>query len=180
MMKLLIVLGLMVLLLGCTSQQSQVVANGSVKENMSQEDKPNDSMVNNNSMDKDAIDMEDNNSMMTQTKYIPFEKAKYLQAKADGKIIFLEFYANWCPYCAAQAPILDAAFKEITNENVIGFRVNYKDSDTDSDEVELAKEFGIVYQHTHVILAPDGTVLKKATGDWSKNMIKEEIIKAGG
>lgn len=101
------------------------------------------------------------------TPYIEFNKADYDQALQSGKIIFLEFYANWCPICRAQAPKLVEGFDALTNDNVVGFRVNYNDDQTDDAEKQLAKDFGVTYQHTHVILK-DGKVVSKSNDDLDK------------
>ena len=111
---------------------------------------------------------------MMNSKYMAFDKASYLQAKEDNMVIFLEFYANWCPVCKSQEPEIENAFSEINDMNIVGFRVNYKDSDTDKDEVELAREFGITYQHTHVIIK-NGEVIEKSQEFWDKERILEAL-----
>ncbi|MBI5051510.1 TlpA family protein disulfide reductase [Candidatus Micrarchaeota archaeon] len=111
------------------------------------------------------------------SQYLPFEKSKYEEAKSSGKIIFLEFYANWCPICKAQAPEINAAFSDLTNPEIVGFRVNYNDDETDDYEKALAKEFGITYQHTHLVLDKNGNVAIKSLESWSKDKIKEELQK---
>ncbi|MBI4360488.1 redoxin domain-containing protein [Candidatus Micrarchaeota archaeon] len=110
--------------------------------------------------------------------YEPFTKIRYEQARTEGKTVFLEFYANWCPICKQQEPHIEAAFQEITDESVIGFRVNYNDDDTDDDERQLARQFGVSYQHTHVILDSQGNVKTKSLELWDKNRVLEEIRKA--
>ena len=112
----------------------------------------------------------------TEISYVPFEKASYEKARASGKAIFLEFYASWCPTCAQQEPEIETAFKELENENAIqGFRVNYNDNDTDEDEKQLAREFGIAYQHTHVLIDSKGNVVKKELNFWDKQKVLEEL-----
>lgn len=56
------------------------------------------------------------------------------------------------------------------------FRVNYKDSDTDDDEVALAKKFGITYQHTKVIIKNGERILKSLEG-WDEEKYLTEINK---
>lgn len=119
-------------------------------------------------------------AMVKTSSYTPFTQAEYDKAKSEGKIIFLEFYANWCPICKTQEPQIEAAFPQIKNEKIIGFRVNYNDSDTDNDEKDLAREFGITYQHTHVILNSTGIVEKKSLEFWDSETIKSEIAKVAG
>ncbi len=111
--------------------------------------------------------------------YLPFTSEKFNQAKREGKVIFLEFYANWCPTCASQKPALEQAFNELktSNPNVVGFQVNYKDSETDETEVLLAKDYGISYQHTHVILTSTGQVALKSNEMWSKSQVIDQVKK---
>ncbi len=112
----------------------------------------------------------------TTTEYREFTKTGYEQALAQGKTVLLYFYASWCPLCKAEQQEAHAAFNEANYPNIIGFRVNYKDSDTDAAEEALAKEFGISYQHTKVILKNGERVLK-APDSWDKKRYLEEINK---
>lgn len=94
----------------------------------------------------------------------------------ENKIILLNFYANWCPLCKQEQPETFAAFNELNNPKIIGFRVNYKDSATDENEEALAKEFGITYQHTKIIIK-DGQRVLKAPDSWDKARYLEELAK---
>ncbi len=111
-------------------------------------------------------------STPSQTSYRAFTQKAYEKALQENKIIFLDFYANWCPICRGEAPELEQGFLQLNNPNVLGFRVNYKDDETDDDEKKLAKEFLISYQHTKVILKNRKEILRD--GDvWDK----EKVIK---
>lgn len=111
------------------------------------------------------------------TKYIDFNKESYDRAIAENKTILLYFYASWCPICRAEQPKTFAAFNEINYPDVVGFRVNYRDSDVDEYEEQLAKEHGVTYQHTKVIIK-DGKRILKAPDSWTKEKYLEEIGKA--
>jgi thiol-disulfide isomerase/thioredoxin len=108
-----------------------------------------------------------------ETPYLAFTQSDYEKSISEGKTILLFFYANWCPNCIAEDPKAVSAFNEISNPNIIGFRVNYKDSDTDSNEGALAKQFGVTYQHTKVIVK-DGKQIQKALSAWDT----EDYLKA--
>ncbi|MBI4152969.1 thioredoxin family protein [Candidatus Woesearchaeota archaeon] len=111
-----------------------------------------------------------------KSPYIEFNQEDYQKALDESKVILLYFYASWCPICKVEQQETFAAFNELDNENVVGFRVNYRDSDTDADEEELAKQFGITYQHTKVILK-DGKQALKAPDSWDKQRYLDEITK---
>lgn len=109
--------------------------------------------------------------------YIIFNKTDYDKALASGKVVFLDFFANWCPICREEAPNLKAGFDDLQTDKVVGFRVNYNDTETDEDEKKLAKEFGITYQHTKVILK-NGKEVKKSLESWDKETFLKEINSA--
>ena len=98
----------------------------------------------------------------TTTAYLSFDKRDYDQARMDNKIIVLNFYSNWCDECKQEQLDAFSAFNEMKYPNVIGFQVNYKDSDTSDDETGLAKDFGITVQNTKVIIKNGRNVVRSA------------------
>lgn len=108
-------------------------------------------------------------------EYVPFTLAAYNQAKAEGKTIFLEFYATWCPTCQAQAPALKEGLESINSEKLVAFRVNYKDPDTDADEMALAQKYNITYQHTHIVADASENVLLRSQENWSKQDVVNKV-----
>src|SRR3989338_5666564 len=96
----------------------------------------------------------------TASRYYEFNKADYDLALKENKIILLYFYANWCPICKVEEPKTFAAFSELNNDKVIGFRVNYRDNEVDEFEEDLARKFGVSYQHTKIILKDGERALK--------------------
>lgn len=128
--------------------------------------------------------MKDEKHMMTgyqgavlagkSSPYLDFKKADYDKALKDGKIILLDFYANWCPICRAEAPELKAGFDSLPSDKVVGFRVNWQDSDTDADEKALASQFGITSQHTKIILK-NGKEIGRTLEQWDKATFLQTI-----
>ncbi len=112
----------------------------------------------------------------TSSLYLVFNQTDYDTALKAGKTIVLDFFANWCPICRAEAPELKAGFNALTSDRVVGFRVNYNDSDTDADEQALAKQFKIPYQHTKVIIK-DGKEVARYPEQWNKEMFLAEVGK---
>ncbi|RJQ13767.1 thioredoxin [Candidatus Parcubacteria bacterium] len=108
---------------------------------------------------------------------IDFNKADYEKALASNKLIVLYFYATWCPICRAEvSTALYPAFNDLKTDKVVGFRVNYNDSDTDNDEKDLARQHGVAYQHTKVFVQ-NGQRIFKSPESWSKTRYFEEINK---
>jgi thiol-disulfide isomerase/thioredoxin len=114
----------------------------------------------------------------SKAKLIDFNKADYEKALASDKLVVLYFYANWCPICKQEvANGLYPAFNEVMTDEVVGFRVNYNDNETDDNEKNLAKQFGVAYQHTKVFLK-NGQRIKKAPDSWNKARYLSEINNA--
>ena len=105
---------------------------------------------------------------------LDFNKVDYEEALKTDKLIVLYFYANWCPTCRVEFPIVQNAFNELKTEDVIGFRVNYNDNQTDNDERNLARQFGVAYQHTKVFVK-NGERILKSPESWNKNRYLSEI-----
>lgn len=107
---------------------------------------------------------------------LDFTQEDYKKALVEDKLVALYFYANWCPICRAEFPKMEKAFDELQVDNVIGFRVNYNDNETDDFERGLAREFGVAYQHTKVFLYNGERVLKSPE-TWEKDRYLSEINK---
>ena len=128
------------------------------------------------SPNSDTLIVEDNSSGLTKlagndggAAYYVYDKTAYETAVSQNKTVYLEFYASWCPVCKQMEPEIVAAFNELENPNIIGFRVNY---DT---ETSLKKQFQIPYQHTRVIIK-NGVQVQKSSNAWTKEQIKEALV----
>ena len=172
------------LLAACTAPSENVMENKDVmvkapdtmmeKEIMVQDDstmmeKPADTM-----MEKDDSTMMEKDVMMTKgASYEVFTQSAYDSAVADGKTIVLFFYADWCPNCKSE----DSVYERVSSEapaNLAIFRVNYRDSETDSVEEGLARTYGVSSQHTKVIIR-DNKVVLKTPATWNDATAREEL-----
>ena len=110
---------------------------------------------------------------------LDFTKSDYDMAIKSDKLVVLYFYASWCPLCKIEtAQALYPAFNELTTDKVVGFRVNYKDDDTNKDEEDLARQFGVPYQHTKVFVK-NGQRILKSPESWDKKRYDAEILNFG-
>jgi len=129
-------------------------------------------------MDNEEMKFTGNILAGNKTPLLDFNKIDYDKALKEKALIILYFYANWCPTCKKEtAEALYPAFNELNEENIIGFRVNYNDNQTDSDEKALAKEFGVAYQHTKVFLK-NGERILKSPESWSMDRYLSEVSNA--
>ncbi|MEK7188199.1 MAG: TlpA disulfide reductase family protein [Patescibacteria group bacterium] len=110
---------------------------------------------------------------------LDFTKADYDKAVVSGKIVLLYFYANWCPICKAEFPKMQSAFNKLNTDQIVAFRVNYKDDQTDAAETDLARQFGVAYQHTKVFVK-NGKQISKHPDSWEESRYLTEINKLLG
>lgn len=177
LMVLLVIFGIAVF--GCT-QTAQTEEAMMEKDKMSKDE---GAMQNKDAMIKDENAMADKSGYTgkvlagSTTKYLEFNKADYDKALGENKKILLYFYANWCPICKREQVDTFAAFNELNDPNLIGFRVNYKDDDDDAGEKALAQQFGVAYQHTKIILK-EGKQAGKWPDSWNKQRYLDELTKA--
>lgn len=111
-----------------------------------------------------AMEKTDDSKMMDKnanSRYVPYSKAVY-DTSADKRRV-LYFYATWCPSCKVANEDFTANPNKIP-EDVIVIRTNYNDPDTDQEEKNLAKKYGITYQHTFVQVDSDGKEITKWNG----------------
>lgn len=60
-----------------------------------------------------------------------------------GKVVFLNFWASWCPPCRAEARTLEAASRKYREQGVVFVGVNIQDKEESARE--FLAEFGITY-----------------------------------
>ncbi|KEO92002.1 hypothetical protein EH31_04845 [Erythrobacter longus] len=56
-----------------------------------------------------------------------YDEAEFMMAQKKGKTIVVDVYADWCPTCRAQAPILDELRAEKQSDDVLFVKVNFDD-----------------------------------------------------
>ena len=88
----------------------------------------------------------------------------------------IDFAANWCPACQAEHPQLIMGFERLDASRFAGFRVHYKDDQTTAEHTELAKKYGIAYQHTKVVIK-DGKLVLKSPEAWTADRVVSELTK---
>jgi thioredoxin 1 len=130
---------------------------------------------------KDAMMKKDDASMQASddkmmgdkkmtSRYVEYSKEALDKVASKRRVLF--FYASWCPTCKPA----DANFTQNASkipEDVTLIRVNYNDPETDQEEKDLAKKYGITYQHTFVQIDGSGKEVTK----WNGGQIDELLSK---
>lgn len=74
-----------------------------------------------------------------------YSAAAFDKAQKDGKVVLVDFHADWCSTCVSNKPNLKEAFSSLNDSSLVGFIANY---DT---EKELKKRFGVTSQATFIV-----------------------------
>lgn len=158
------VLGVGAYLLFQSSSQSKSMIPG--------EDTTMESKTDNAMMQKDTDNMEKDDKMakdtMSDSRYVEYSKASLDKAGNNRRVLY--FYASWCPTCKPADADLEANKSRIPNDVTV-IRVNYNDPETDQEEKELAKKYGITYQHTFVQIDSQGNEVTKWNGGKTDELI---------
>lgn len=107
--------------------------------------------------------------MEKSDQYTTYSKENLEQAKSSRRVLF--FYASWCPNCQPADAELSKKMSEIPSDVTV-IRVNYNDPDTDQDEKDLARQYGVTYQHTFVQIDSAGQVVTKWNGGALAELLK--------
>jgi thiol-disulfide isomerase/thioredoxin len=95
------------------------------------------------------------------SQYIEYSPSRFDETDIKRRVLF--FYASWCPTCRSAEADIKQKRTQIPDDVTI-IRVNYNDPQTDNDEKELARKYGITYQHTFVQIDSSGKEITKWNG----------------
>jgi peroxiredoxin len=76
--------------------------------------------------------------------------------KIKGKVVLLRFWADWCPYCRYEMPIIDKYYRKLKKEGFLVLAVNVKQS------AEVALAFTAQLDVTFPVpLDPEGKLARR-------------------
>jgi len=92
---------------------------------------------------------------------MPYEKAAFEKALAEGKPVIVDFFADWCPTCKAQKPHVQSLINQPKMKNVTLFVADY------DKEKDLKKALRVTQQSTFVVFK-GGKEVGRSTGQTAK------------
>jgi thioredoxin 1 len=101
----------------------------------------------------------------------PYDAATLQRMLAAGQPVVVDFHADWCPTCRAQAPIVKDLLSTPELKNVTVLIANY---DT---ELALRKSLKVANQSTLVVFR-QGKEVARSTGDTSRDGLATLLHKA--
>ena len=72
-----------------------------------------------------------------------FDGGKLSLADLRGKVVFLNFWASWCPPCRSEAKEMEQTWQRLKSDNVVFVGVQIQD--TEENGRAFIKEFNITY-----------------------------------
>jgi cytochrome c biogenesis protein CcmG/thiol:disulfide interchange protein DsbE len=82
-------------------------------------------------------------SAFTLTLFDQFEQDQVALADLRGRVVVINFWASWCVECYKEAALLEQAWQDYKEQDVIFIGVDYLD--TEKDALAYMQQYGITY-----------------------------------
>ena len=112
-----------------------------------------------------------------------------------GRVVLVEFWATWCPYCRAEEPVVDQLESDYRGAGLMVLAVNVGESKEKvmqylrqsrrhvrvvaSEDTNLAEALGTSGYPTYVVIGRDGRVAGRQSGAGGAESLHELLAKAG-
>lgn len=88
---------------------------------------------------------------------LPSDTGKQLASTSfEGKAVYLNFFATWCPPCNAEAPDIDALYRKYAKSGLVVIGVD------EQENADKAKLFRNEHRLTYPLVVDDSDVLRNA------------------
>jgi thiol-disulfide isomerase/thioredoxin len=101
----------------------------------------------------------------------PYDKAAFEKALAEGGPVIVDFYADWCPTCKTQKPIVQELLRDPKMKDVTLFVADF------DKEKDLKKALRVSQQSTFVVFK-GGKEVARSTGQTRKAELAAAFAKA--
>jgi cytochrome c biogenesis protein CcmG/thiol:disulfide interchange protein DsbE len=120
---------------------------------------------------------------------------KFSNESIKGKVVLLEFWATWCPYCRQEQEILDVLQKEFADKGFIVLAVDvgegkkkvkkYLDENPRTvrivltEDTNLAAMYAATQYPIYVLIDRDGYIVEQQNGAGGERALRRMLRRAG-
>jgi cytochrome c biogenesis protein CcmG, thiol:disulfide interchange protein DsbE len=121
--------------------------------------------------------------------------AQFDNDSIKGKVVLLEFWTTWCPYCAAEENLVDRLGAEFGEKGLIVLAVNVGESKKTvkkylansprktpvvvTDDTNLAAMYEATVYPIYVVIGRDGNIAGTQRGAGGERALRELLAQAG-
>ncbi|MBD2841247.1 thioredoxin family protein [Erythrobacter rubeus] len=100
-----------------------------------------------------------------------YDEAEFMVAQGKGKTIVVDVYADWCPTCRAQAPIMDELRTEKQSDDVLFVKVDF------DEEKEFLRQHRIPRQSTILVFDGEAEVMR-SIAQTDRTRLRQKVLGA--
>jgi thiol-disulfide isomerase/thioredoxin len=112
-----------------------------------------------------------------------------------GKVVLLQFWTTWCPYCKQEQPLVDSMDKELASKGVVVLAINVAESKKKvkqylqesprscrivlTEDTNLAAMYQANSYPIHVVIDRDGNIAGEQRGAGGERSLRRMLRMAG-
>jgi thiol-disulfide isomerase/thioredoxin len=120
---------------------------------------------------------------------------KFSNESVKGKVVMLEFWTTWCPYCFEEAPIVDKLNKEYGDKGLLVLTINVGESKKTvnkylaanprttrivlMEDTNLAAMYEATVYPIYVVIDRDGNIVGTQRGAVGEDALRDMLADAG-
>lgn len=120
---------------------------------------------------------------------------KYTKESVKGRVVLLQFWTTWCPYCRRERPIVDDIQKEFSNKGLLVLAVDVGEPKKKvkkyleenprtcpivlTEDTNLAARFAATSYPVYVVIDRDGNIAGIQRGAGGERALRSLLSSAG-
>ena len=144
-------------------------------------------------LDVSAIDEEGQPAPRFHAKTLTGET--FTNDSTKGKVVLLQFWTTWCPYCKEEQPLVDAIDKELAPKGVVVLAINVAESKKKvkqylqqtprscrvvlTEDTNLAAMYQANAYPIYIVIDREGKIAAEQRGSGGERSLRRMLSKAG-